>query len=231
MKVSKNIRRSLFEVEKISLLIISVIVLVNFGANGLVVLLSNAAAISYFIRQLASNITLFGFVYLLMYAVNQVTTAVPFLVSLNCRRQALAKNVLFNGLTRSLLITLIVIFIHLLISASPIGADSGAGIIGFNISSNGPAILLPAAVVLFILLNFIYSLATLVSLLGVKYGWEYVLTAVFIILGTCFLSFRPVVLLFIFGRQLNRFLFLFLILTALFSLINYRSVVDFEYKY
>lgn len=101
----------------------------------------------------------------------------------------------------------------------------------FNLDMAKKYIKLSKGVVLFILLNFFYSLATLVSLLGVKYGWEYVLTAVFIILGTCFLSFRPVVLLFIFGWQLNRFLFLFLILTALFSLINYRYVVDFEYKY
>jgi len=231
VKISKNIRKSLFEVEKISLLIISVVVLVNLGANGLVVLLSDAEATSYFIQQLASNITLFGFIYLMMYSINQAITAIPFLVSLNCRRKSLAKNVMFNGLTRSLFITLIIIFINAIVFAPEIGLDSVTGIIGFNISSNNPVILLTIAVIFCMLLYFIYSLTTFISLLGVKYGWEYVLTAVFIILGTCFLLFRPIVLLFIFGRQLNLFIFLVLILTAIFSLINYRSIVDFEYKY
>src|SRR5690554_5332171 len=230
MNNSINIRKNLFETEKISLLIISIIVIVNTGANGLVVLLSSSNEITYFMQQLFLNISLFGFVYLIMYSINQVITSIPFLVSLNCPRKLLAKNIVFTGLSRGFFITLLVLLTRIIVFNPEIGLDIYPIILGLNSGSRSITDLSIFAGIIFVLLYFIYSLTVLISFLGVKYGWEYVLTAIFVILGIGFLSFKALVLLFVFGRQLSLFILLLLFLNIIFSLLNYRFILNYEYK-
>ncbi len=230
MTIKKNIRKALFEVEKTALFIVFLVTFINLAVNGLLVLFDITTSSVYY-TQLLSNILLFSFVYFMIYAINQVSTSIPLLVSFNCSGKLLARNIITTGSTRSLIITLLIVLIKVMVFNTGYGLSSIISIFGINLNSSNIIDLLITAGILYILLYFIYSLITLISLLGVSYGWEYVIIAASIILGTCALLFKFIVLLVVFGWQLSSFILLLLIMITIFNVSNYRMIVNFEYKY
>lgn len=232
VNISKNIRKALFEVEKTALFIVLMVVSINLIINGLVTFFDSSTTTLYFIQQLLLNSFIFGFVYLIIYAINNVITSVPFLLSLNSPGKLLAQNIIFTGLIRSIFITLLVLLVKSVVYGSWFATGPLAmSIFGVSLAANNIRSLLLLAVLIYLALNFIYSLVTLISLLGVRYGWEYVLSVIFIVLGSFFLAFKAIVLFFVFGWQLGIFTFLLFILNVVLSLLNYRLIKNFEYKY
>ncbi|ACL69211.1 hypothetical protein [Halothermothrix orenii] len=231
MSNNKNIKKALFEVEKTALFIVLMILTINLTINGLVVVFDASTPTVYFKSQLFFSIFISGFVYLIIYGINNIITSLPFLVSLNCPRKVVAKNIIFTGLKRSFIFTLLILFIKVIVFGRVITDSYAVSAFGMDLTSNTPGDIFVIALLLYVALNFINSLITLISLLGVRYGWQYALSVIFFAFGTLFIFFKSIVLLVIFGWQLNMFILLMIILITLFYLLNYRLIKNFEYKY
>ena len=226
--MNRNIGKVLFQFEKTALLIVFMILLINISVNGLVVVLDDSITVNFFTVQTLLYIVLFSFVYLIIYAINQVVTAIPFLVSLNCPKKNLARKIIFNGFVRSFVMSLIIVAVKLIIVSSDLWLTTS--IFGINITSGNIGTTVLLAGIFYLLLISVYSFLTFISLLGVKFGWEYVVTTAFIILGLCFLLVKSLVLLVVFGWQINVFIIGLLFIIAVFNFINYKLIKSFEYK-
>jgi len=229
VKRNKNIGKVLFQFEKTALLILSLIVFVNITVNLLIYLLMDSLAFTFFIEQIVMNLFIFALIYVMLYSIIQGITAVPFMVSLNSPREILGRKIIIKGINRGFIISLVSILIKVLLNM--MGIYSVSSIIGISFSSNSIADVVLFALSIFLIVSIIYSFITFISLVGMKFGWEYVLTIIFIFLGTGFFLVRSIVLLFVFGWRLDMFIFLLIFFHTGFSVINYKLIKDFEYKY
>jgi len=143
------------------------------------------------------------------------------------RQKELAKNINIIGVSRSLIITIIIMALKVILGAEYWVAKS---MFGINLASGSVVDNFTFAAILFVLLLFVYSLSTFISLVAVNKGWEYFLSVIFILLGSCFFIFKSLVLLFLFGRGLATLLVISVILTFMINLINYKFINNFEYK-
>ncbi|NLM98007.1 MAG: hypothetical protein GX175_10455 [Halanaerobiaceae bacterium] len=229
MEKNKNIAWALFQYEKISLLIISIVFLANATVNFVIFLLVGSPAYTFIIGQILGILFLFVHIYIFNIALNEVITTIPFLFSLNTPRSTLAKAVIFNGLRRSSIITAFLFLVVVIIRKSV--CFSMPIILGIVLNSGGFVDDLLLVLTVFLILSLFYSFVSFFCLVGNSYGWQYLLGIIFIASGSVFFLIRPLILLFVFGWGFNIWIVLLLVLLAGLSIINYRLIKNFEYKY
>lgn len=228
MNRNKRIKKALFAVEKNVLLIMSMVIGINLTVN-LLVYMFVAQDEAFAISQFYFNVSFFGLLYIVVYAINQATTSIPFLISLNCPKKILAKRVIVEGIIRSLIVSFIFLTVNLLFFRS--GNLSPTTIFGINLTTGSIVDTLLIFAVYFLLASITYNLLLLISLIGVKYGWKLVLTMIFFVLGTTLLLFKQILLLIAFGWQLGVFIILTIPVIIILNFINHKIIRKFNYKY
>ena len=229
MERKKNLARVLFQFEKTSLIIIALIFLGNVLVNLLVSILVESLTFSFFITQFVSNLLLFTFIYIMSTGINQMINVIPFLVSLNVPRSRLAKSITVNGLKRVSFVTVFFFLIKIILNKA--AYYSMPIILGMDLSTGSLIEDLLLALIVFLVLSLAYSFIIFLGLVGGKYGWEYLLGIIFIALGTVFFLIRSLILLFAFGWRSSVWLLLLIVLFAGLSILNYRLIRNYEYKY
>lgn len=230
MITSKKISKALFEIDKRIIFMMLMIITFNITINILVATVFNTReeAVHGIFEQLILYIIMFGFIYLLTYASSQSVTTVPYLVSLNCPKKLLAKTITIKGLSRSGFITLIFLIIKLFVFKTEYMLFKT--IFGINILSLEIIDILMILSIFFLLAYFTYSIFVFFCLTGLNFGWQYVLTSIFILIGSCFFLFKQIVLLVSFGVGVNMFILTLILLNVILSLSNYKFIKNFEYK-
>lgn len=226
---SKNIKKALSIVEKNIIIVLLVVVIFNLGITTISNLIFNPKGLEpdILFSTFINYIVLFGLAYMVSYGVGQSLTSVPYLVSLNCPKKLLSKIVIFQGIIRSFIVSLIIFFI---IGIYGLNFEN-IYIFGISIESLSLNYIIGIIGILFLLEFFVFNLFSYLCLTGVVIGWQYVLSSIFFLVGSLFLLFKQIILLFVYGIGFNIFIGALIIINILLSYINYRYIKRFEYKY
>lgn len=230
MITSKNIRKVLFESEKKTIFIILMIASLNLLINYVTFASFNSRveAIDNLFKQLIGYAIIYGFAYMVSYAASQSATIVPYLVSLNCPKKLLAKNILIQGISRSAIVTLIFMLIKFFIFEPEYLLFEN--IFAINMLSIDIIDILAITVIFFLSAYFTYSVFVFFCLTGLTYGWQYVLASIFLLTGSCFFLFKQIVLLVAFGVGINIFMIIVLLTNFILSISNYKYIKNLEYR-
>lgn len=229
MERNKIIASVFFQYEKRTLLILSIVFLFNLIFNLLAFLFVDSLSLPFFIGQAVGNLFFFAFMYIMLMGLIQVITIIPFLVSLNAPRSILARIVTFNGLKRVSIVTVLYFLVKLIHNRA--GVFTMPIILGIDLNSGRLSDDLLLALIAFLILSVSYNFISFFLLAGNRYGWQYLLGIIFIAVGGIFFLIKQLVLLFLFGWQLNVWILLLAVLLPVFTIINYRFIRNFEYKY
>lgn len=230
MITSKNIRKVFFEGEKKTIFIILLISIFNLLLNFVTSASFNNSgeAIDDFLKQLILYVIIYGFAYMVSYAASQSYTIVPYLISLNCPKKLLAKNILIQGINRSAIVTLIFILTKFIVfDYKYLLFDN---IFAINLLSLEIIDILTISIIFFLLSCFTYNIFSFFCLTGLTYGWQCVLASVFLLVGCCFFLIKQIVLIVGFGVGTNIFILVMLFINIILSISISRNIKNFEYK-
>ncbi len=227
---SRNIKRVFFHVDKTYILTLIIVFILNISINFLTNIIIFSQPITSFLSQIIINFLSLSYVYLIMYAVGQSVISVPYLTSLNCPRKHLGKTLIISGLKRTIIITFIFLILKLFIINQFMADSSTLFFIRIFLSSN-LIDTFSITGIYFLIGYFIFNYFAYLCLTGLTVGWQYVLSSILVLLGTCFLLFKQITLLFVFGSGFNIFIIILIILNIILNIVNYKYIKTFEYKY
>lgn len=227
---SRNIKKVFFHVDKTYILISVIILILNISINFFTNIIIFSEAITSFLSQIIINFIAMSYAYLIMYAIGQTVMSVPYLTSLNCPRKYLGKTLIISGLKRNIIITFIFLILKLFIINQFMADSSTLFFIRVFLSSN-LIDTFSITGIYFLIGYFIFNYFAYLCLTGLTVGWQYVLSSILVLLGTCFLLFKQITLLFVFGLGFNIFIIILIILNIILNIVNYKYIKTFEYKY